>query len=64
MITRAISVKSNIMKSLTLLIAQRHHLSLAFTDLNPMDRLDREIIAGEGEGFFLHVQGHCLRVAL
>lgn len=47
-----------------LLIAQGQQLPFAFANLDAVDGLDREIVAGEGEGFFLHVQGDWLRVAL
>lgn len=62
--TRTINANTKTIKPLTFLIAQRQHLPLAFTNLDAIDRLDREILAGEGECFLLHVQGHWLGVAL
>ena len=53
-----------ILQLLTLLVAQRYHFPFAFTDLDPVDRLDCEIIAGEGESFFFHVESHWLGLAL
>lgn len=49
---------------LTLLVAQRQHLPFAFTDLVAIDRLDCEIVAGEGECFLFHVECHWLGTAL
>lgn len=60
----ALNQRTNTLQLLTLLIAQRQQLPFAFTYLDATDSLDGEIIAGERECFFFHVEGHWLGVAL
>lgn len=50
--------------SLTLLVAQGQQFPFTFADVGSGDGLDGEVVAGEGEGFFLHVEGHGLGEAL
>lgn len=50
--------------SLTLLVAQRQQFAFTFADFGPGDGLDGEVVAGEGEGFFFHVEGYGLGEAL
>ena len=49
---------------ITFLIAQRHHLALAFANFQARNSLDGEVIAGQRERFLFHVKRDRLGMAM
>lgn len=48
----------------TFLIAERHHLALAFANFQAGNSLDSKVIAGQRERFLLHVKRDGLGMAM